>query len=61
LAPYGVHVITLHPGWVQTDMTHQTGLIDVPTSVYGMAQVIAAAHDYDGGQFIAFDGKIVPY
>jgi len=61
LAPFGVQVITLHPGWVQTDMTHQTGLIDVATSVAGMAQVIADARSYAGGEFIAFDGQIVPY
>lgn len=61
LEPYGVQVITLHPGWVQTDMTHQTGLIDVATSVSGMTAVIANARDFMGGQFIAFDGKLVPY
>jgi len=61
LAPFGVHVITLHPGWVQTDMTHQTGLIDVNTSVQGMTQIIANARNYAGGEFIAFDDKLVPY
>lgn len=61
LAAHGVHVITLHPGWVQTDMTRQTGLIDIQTSVNGMAEVIAHARDYPAGLFIAFDGKIVPY
>lgn len=61
LAPSGVQVITLHPGWVVTDMTHQTGLIDVATSVAGMTQVIADARSYEPGSFIAFDGKIVSY
>jgi len=61
LANDGVHVITLHPGWVQTDMTGQTGLIDVHTSVSGMAAVITRARNYPAGLFIAFDGKIVPY
>jgi len=61
LAPSDVHVITLHPGWVQTDMTHHTGLIDVKTSVAGMAQVIADARSYPAGAFIAFNGKTVPY
>ena len=61
LAPFGVHVLTLHPGWVATDMTNQTGLIDVETSVAGMSQVIAAARSYSGGDFVAYDGKLVPY
>ncbi|PCI44077.1 MAG: short-chain dehydrogenase [Proteobacteria bacterium] len=57
----GVRVITLHPGWVQTDMTHHSGLIDIETSVKGMTQVIADVDHYEAGQFVAFDGKIVPY
>ena len=61
LAPFGVHVITLHPGWVQTDMTHHTGLIDIETSVTGMTEVIADARSYPAGAFIAFDGQSVPY
>jgi len=61
LAQFGVHVITLHPGWVQTDMTHQTGLIDVAASVQGMSRIISHARDYNAGDFIAFDASIVPY
>ncbi len=61
LAPDGVHVITLHPGWVKTDMTRHTGLVDVETSVRGMARVIAHARDYAPGAFVAYDGSIVPY
>ncbi len=61
LAPAGIHVITLHPGWVKTDMTHRTGLIDVATSVSGMCKVIKQARDYDPGCFIAYDGQRVAY
>ncbi|MDQ6978250.1 MAG: SDR family NAD(P)-dependent oxidoreductase, partial [Ghiorsea sp.] len=61
LKPLGVSVITLHPGWVTTDMTHQSGLIDVPTSVAGMTDVISRVDDYKLGQFVAFDGKVIPF
>jgi len=57
----GVRVITLHPGWVETDMTHHSGLIDVATSVAGMTHVIEHVNDYDVGAFVAFDGVVVPY
>jgi len=61
LAPHGVHVISLHPGWVQTDMTRQSALIDAASSVAGMTRVIAARDKYEAGLFVAFDGKVVPF
>jgi len=61
LAVDGVKVITLHPGWVSTDMTNHSGLIDVATSVAGLSDVIASIDDYEPGAFVAFDGQIVPF
>lgn len=61
LKPLGVSVITLHPGWVTTDMTHQSGLIDVSTSIAGMTDVISRIGDYELGQFVAFDGQVIPF
>lgn len=61
LEPFGVHVFSLHPGWVKTDMTNQTGLIDVNGSVAGMIQVIEEAHSIQAGSFISFDGSVVPF
>ncbi len=61
LAVDGVKVITLHPGWVSTDMTDNSGLIDVVTSVVGLSRVIENIDDYELGAFVAFDGQRVPF
>ncbi len=61
LAEDGVHVLTLHPGWVRTDMTQETGLIDVEASVAGMTSVLTRARMYATGSFVAFDGQPIPY
>ena len=61
LQPEGVRVITLHPGWVQTDMTGQTGEIDTRTSVAGMCRAIDNIDRYEPGIFVAWDGEIVPF
>ena len=61
LAEYSIKVITLHPGWVQTDMTNHTGEIDISTSVSGMCRVIDTIDNYPTGAFVAYDGVVIPY
>jgi NAD(P)-dependent dehydrogenase (short-subunit alcohol dehydrogenase family) len=61
LEPKGVRVITLHPGWVKTDMTGNTGEIDTQTSVKGMCQVIDNIDQYELGGFVAWDGEVVAF
>ena len=61
LAEDQIRVVCLHPGWVQTDMTNNTGLIDVDTSVSGLFRVVENVDDYPPGAFVAYDGALVPY
>lgn len=61
LEPEGIRVITLHPGWVRTDMGGPHGLIDIDESVAGMISVIDDIDRYQPGAFVAFDGALIPY
>ena len=61
LKPYGISVITLHPGWVQTDMGGSNALISAQTSVSGLRKVIENLSLDTTGKFIAYDGKAMPW
>ena len=61
LKPYGISVVMLHPGWVQTDMGGSNALINAQTSVSGLCKVIESLSLNTTGQFIAFDGKAIPW
>ena len=61
LKPTGISVISLHPGWVKTDMGGPHALISVEESVNGMLKVILNTDIRNSGQFLNYDGREIPW
>lgn len=61
LASEGFIVAVVHPGWVRTDMGGPNGLIDVQTSVGGMMGVIDGLGPDNSGEFLNYDGSLIPW
>lgn len=61
LLEQNIIALSLHPGWVRTSMGGPNGLIDTQTSASGLLNVIRSATEKDSGEFIAYDGKRIPW
>jgi NAD(P)-dependent dehydrogenase (short-subunit alcohol dehydrogenase family) len=54
-------VLSLHPGWVRTDMGGDGADLDVATSVRGLVDVILARRGTPGSAFLDYSGAELPW
>lgn len=61
LAPRGIVVLALHPGWARTDMGGDNATVPVSDAVAGLLRVIDAASIADSGGFRDWRGEALPW
>lgn len=61
LAPRGIVVLALHPGWAQTDMGGANATVPVADAVAGLLAVVDAAGSRDSGGFRDWRGETLPW
>ncbi|MBS3797884.1 SDR family oxidoreductase [Pseudoalteromonas sp. BDTF-M6] len=57
----GIKTVSLHPGWVKTEMGGPNALIDAATSAKGLKQVIDALSPEQSGGFYTYLGERIPW
>ena len=61
LAPLGIAILLVHPGWVRTRMGGDQGLFTVSESVHNMRKLAEQFRQQDSGRFYRYDGKLIPW
>ena len=61
LGEKGFTVISISPGWAQTDMGGEAATISAEESVAGMRKVIAGLSTADNGKFLNYDGSEISW
>lgn len=54
-------VLSMHPGWVQTDMGGSGATVSIPDSARGILKLISEAGSKDSGRFFDFRGRELPW
>lgn len=61
LAPRGIVVVALHPGWVRTDMGNPDAPLAPEESVAGLLQVLERVSPADSGRFFDWQGQPIAW
>jgi NAD(P)-dependent dehydrogenase (short-subunit alcohol dehydrogenase family) len=61
LADRDITVLSLHPGWVKTDLGGPNAEISTDESVSGLKNILQSAGLAQSGQFIEFNGSSIPW
>lgn len=61
IGPLGAVCVTLHPGWVRTDMGGEHADIEVEESVSGIRATLAGLGAKDNGRFFNYDGSALAW
>ena len=61
LAPRGIHVAVLHPGFVRTELTQGGGNVDPPEAAAGLIRRIDELDASRSGRFFHADGSEIPW
>jgi NAD(P)-dependent dehydrogenase (short-subunit alcohol dehydrogenase family) len=61
LAPRGIHVVLLHPGFVRTEMTGGSGNVDPSEAASGLIARIDELDTGRSGRFFHADGREIPW
>ncbi len=57
----GITVVTLHPGWVKTDMGGADADLEIPDSVRSVIALLDRLRPEDSGKFLNYDGTELPW
>ena len=61
LAPRGIIVVALSPGWVRTEMGGESAPLSPEASVRGLRNVLQQLTPKDSGRFLSHDGSEIPW
>ena len=61
LAPRGIVVVALHPGWVRTEMGGEGAEVAPEDAARGLVDVIEGLGEGDNGRFLDWQGRPLPW